>query len=184
MTMVECIEQRKTTLSGVVEGALQATIHGGDADAERLGHLRRGRPGCAGVHRRHPAAPAARGRGPQRDQAQERSIETSGHRRRHAWPRWHRRAGSRSRSWRATARPCDARRSWSWPSWPASAASRRRTSPPSARRSSWSRSGSTRRWRRQQDRVNAEAPGSPAPDRDGARSSRRGAGDADASRTR
>lgn len=31
MTMVECIEQRKTTLSGVVESALQRTIHdGGD----------------------------------------------------------------------------------------------------------------------------------------------------------
>lgn len=29
MTMVECIEQRKTTLSGVAEAALQATIHGG-----------------------------------------------------------------------------------------------------------------------------------------------------------
>jgi hypothetical protein len=27
MTMVECIEQRKTTLSGVVQGALEATIH-------------------------------------------------------------------------------------------------------------------------------------------------------------
>ncbi len=30
MTMVECIEERKTTLSGVVEGALQTTIHGTD----------------------------------------------------------------------------------------------------------------------------------------------------------
>ena len=32
MTMVECIEQRKTTLSGVVETALQATIHPADGD--------------------------------------------------------------------------------------------------------------------------------------------------------
>ena len=30
MTMVECIEQRKTTLSGVAETALQAAIHNGD----------------------------------------------------------------------------------------------------------------------------------------------------------
>jgi hypothetical protein len=34
MTMVECIEQRKTTLSGVVGAALQATIHGGDQTRE------------------------------------------------------------------------------------------------------------------------------------------------------
>jgi len=34
MTMVECIEQRKTTLSGVVSAALQATIHG-DGDTGR-----------------------------------------------------------------------------------------------------------------------------------------------------
>jgi regulator of protease activity HflC (stomatin/prohibitin superfamily) len=27
MTMVECIEQRKTTLSGVVQGVVEATIH-------------------------------------------------------------------------------------------------------------------------------------------------------------
>jgi hypothetical protein len=33
MTMAECIEQRKTTLSGVLEAALQGTIHGdGDGD--------------------------------------------------------------------------------------------------------------------------------------------------------
>jgi hypothetical protein len=30
MTMVECIEQRKTTLTGVAETALQATVHDGD----------------------------------------------------------------------------------------------------------------------------------------------------------
>jgi hypothetical protein len=35
MTMVECIEQRKTTLSGVVSAALEATIHSeGDASRE------------------------------------------------------------------------------------------------------------------------------------------------------
>ena len=35
MTMVECIEQRKTTLSGVVSAALEATIHdGGDTSRE------------------------------------------------------------------------------------------------------------------------------------------------------
>ena len=34
MTMVECIEQRKTTLSEVVEAALQATIHGDDPARE------------------------------------------------------------------------------------------------------------------------------------------------------
>ena len=37
MTMAECIEQRKTTLSGVVEAALQATIHGEDAQASAWG---------------------------------------------------------------------------------------------------------------------------------------------------
>ncbi len=34
MTMVECIEQRKTTLSGVVEAALAATLHHGDEASE------------------------------------------------------------------------------------------------------------------------------------------------------
>jgi len=37
MTMAECIEQRKTTLSGVVEAALQATIHGEDVQASAWG---------------------------------------------------------------------------------------------------------------------------------------------------
>ena len=37
MTMAECIEQRKTTLSGVVEAALQSTIHDGDAQANGWG---------------------------------------------------------------------------------------------------------------------------------------------------
>ncbi len=37
MTMVECIEQRKTTLSGVAEAALQATIHSGDGQANDWG---------------------------------------------------------------------------------------------------------------------------------------------------
>jgi hypothetical protein len=37
MTMAECIEQRKTTLSGVVEAALQSTIHGADARAGEWG---------------------------------------------------------------------------------------------------------------------------------------------------
>jgi hypothetical protein len=37
MTMAECIEQRKTTLSGVVEAALQSTIHGADAQAGEWG---------------------------------------------------------------------------------------------------------------------------------------------------
>ena len=37
MTMVECIEQRKTTLSGVAEAALQATIHGGDRESNAWG---------------------------------------------------------------------------------------------------------------------------------------------------
>ncbi len=37
MTMAECIEQRKTTLSGVVEAALQATIHGEGAQAGAWG---------------------------------------------------------------------------------------------------------------------------------------------------
>jgi hypothetical protein len=37
MTMVECIEQRKTTLSGVAEAALRATIHGGDGQANDWG---------------------------------------------------------------------------------------------------------------------------------------------------
>ena len=33
MTMAECIEQRKTTLSGVVEAAMAATVHGDGTDA-------------------------------------------------------------------------------------------------------------------------------------------------------
>jgi hypothetical protein len=37
MTMVECIEQRKTTLSGVVEAALQATIHDADDQTREWG---------------------------------------------------------------------------------------------------------------------------------------------------
>jgi len=37
MTMAECIEQRKTTLSGVVEAALHATIHADDAKAGEWG---------------------------------------------------------------------------------------------------------------------------------------------------
>ena len=37
MTMVECIEQRKTTLSGVVDAALQATIHNADDEARTWG---------------------------------------------------------------------------------------------------------------------------------------------------
>ena len=37
MTMAECIEQRKTTLSGVVEAALQSTIHGAEAQADGWG---------------------------------------------------------------------------------------------------------------------------------------------------
>jgi hypothetical protein len=37
MTMVECIEQRKTTLTGVAETALQATVHGGDDGAADWG---------------------------------------------------------------------------------------------------------------------------------------------------
>jgi hypothetical protein len=37
MTMVECIEQRKTTLSGVAEAALQATIHNPDSEADDWG---------------------------------------------------------------------------------------------------------------------------------------------------
>jgi hypothetical protein len=37
MTMVECIEQRKTTLSGVAEAALQATIHSPDSQADDWG---------------------------------------------------------------------------------------------------------------------------------------------------
>jgi hypothetical protein len=37
MTMVECIEQRKTTLSGVAEAALRSTIHGGDAGTDDWG---------------------------------------------------------------------------------------------------------------------------------------------------
>ncbi len=37
MTMVECIEQRKTTLSGVAETALEVTIHGGDDEANAWG---------------------------------------------------------------------------------------------------------------------------------------------------
>ncbi|MCJ7709331.1 MAG: SPFH domain-containing protein [Chloroflexi bacterium] len=37
MTMAECIEQRKTTLSGVVETALHATVHGDDAQTSDWG---------------------------------------------------------------------------------------------------------------------------------------------------
>ena len=37
MTMVECIEQRKTTLTAVAEAALQATIRGGDGQANEWG---------------------------------------------------------------------------------------------------------------------------------------------------
>jgi hypothetical protein len=37
MTMAECIEQRKTTLSGVADSALQATIHGRDGQANEWG---------------------------------------------------------------------------------------------------------------------------------------------------
>jgi hypothetical protein len=37
MTMVECIEQRMTTLSGVVAEALQATIHSDDGDSKQWG---------------------------------------------------------------------------------------------------------------------------------------------------
>jgi hypothetical protein len=37
MTMAECIEQRKTTLSGVADAALQATIRGGDGGADEWG---------------------------------------------------------------------------------------------------------------------------------------------------
>ena len=37
MTMVECIEQRKTILSGVAEAALEATIHNADGDASDWG---------------------------------------------------------------------------------------------------------------------------------------------------
>jgi hypothetical protein len=37
MTMVECIEQRKTTLSGVAEASLQATIHDREATADDWG---------------------------------------------------------------------------------------------------------------------------------------------------
>jgi hypothetical protein len=37
MSMVECIEQRKTTLSGVAEAALQATIRTGDGHADDWG---------------------------------------------------------------------------------------------------------------------------------------------------
>jgi hypothetical protein len=37
MTMVECIEQRMTTLSGVVAEALQATIHSDDSDSKEWG---------------------------------------------------------------------------------------------------------------------------------------------------
>jgi hypothetical protein len=37
MTMVECIEQRKTTLSSVVGDVLEATIHGEDGDADGWG---------------------------------------------------------------------------------------------------------------------------------------------------
>ncbi len=37
MTMIECIEQRKTTLSGVAEAALQATIQGGDSESKAWG---------------------------------------------------------------------------------------------------------------------------------------------------
>jgi hypothetical protein len=37
MTMVECIEQRKTTLSGVVAAALQATVHPEGTDATEWG---------------------------------------------------------------------------------------------------------------------------------------------------
>ena len=37
MTMVECIEQRKTILSGVAEAALEATIHHADGDASDWG---------------------------------------------------------------------------------------------------------------------------------------------------
>jgi SPFH domain / Band 7 family len=37
MTMVECIEQRKTTLSGVVTAALKATVHGDDNETTEWG---------------------------------------------------------------------------------------------------------------------------------------------------
>ena len=37
MTMAECIEQRKTTLSGVADGALQSAIHGRDGQANEWG---------------------------------------------------------------------------------------------------------------------------------------------------
>ncbi|MGH2513639.1 MAG: SPFH domain-containing protein, partial [Candidatus Limnocylindrales bacterium] len=37
MTMVECIEQRKTTLSGVVAAALESTIHSGGDQAREWG---------------------------------------------------------------------------------------------------------------------------------------------------
>ena len=37
MTMVECIEQRKTTLSGVVAAALQATVHSDGAESKEWG---------------------------------------------------------------------------------------------------------------------------------------------------
>jgi hypothetical protein len=37
MTMVECIEQRKSTLTGVAEAALQATVHDGDGGAADWG---------------------------------------------------------------------------------------------------------------------------------------------------
>ena len=37
MTMVECIEQRKTTLSGVIDAALRATVHPEGSDATEWG---------------------------------------------------------------------------------------------------------------------------------------------------
>ncbi len=65
MTMVECIEQRKTTLTGVVATALGQTIHGDGEHAAGWG-LEVDVAQVAQVYiGRRPTAPAARGRGPQ-----------------------------------------------------------------------------------------------------------------------
>ncbi len=76
MTMVECIEQRKTTLTGVVEAASRPTIQEDD-EAKAWGISRRSRAGGPGLHRRRGVAPAARGRGSQPDQAARATSPTS-----------------------------------------------------------------------------------------------------------
>jgi hypothetical protein len=67
MTMVECIEQRKTTLSGVVAAALQATVHSDGEDGKQWG-IRIEASQVAQVFIVDPTLASSSSRGPQRDQ--------------------------------------------------------------------------------------------------------------------